>query len=497
MTAPHVFKNHVFISYAHIDNYHFSGASRGWVDLLHERLEIRLAQLLGRAPVIWRDPKLSGNDVFGNTIVIELGSAAILVAVFSPRYLLSSSCRLELEDFLRSAAGTGGVRAGGKHRVFKIVKSYVPFEDHPPEVRDLLGYEFYERDHASGRVREFDYEIGARGEKDNRYWDRFEDLVWDIQDLIKRLENAGPPSSGETIYLAESTSDLSAERDNIKRELQQFGHTVLPDQALPVNGPALQQRVREYLLRSRLSVHLIGEYYGMIPEMESERSVVRLQHDLALERADGPAFSRLIWTPPGLQPKDERQRAFLLDLHNNFSSRNGSELLQVKLEDLKTIIQGKLASKPKAAPAAPESGPPRIYLICDGQDLDAAQRLQDDLFGQGFEVMLPLSGGTETEALQDHKESLLLCDAVLIYQGLSSEGWRRMKLRELIKLPGYGRTVPLAGKAVYIGAPASALKDAFKTHEALVVRNYGEFDPAALAPFLAEIRRVKLESKST
>src|SRR5262245_56504273 len=40
------FSNHLFISYAHIDNYHDSTASQGWIDLLHERLEIRLAQLL-------------------------------------------------------------------------------------------------------------------------------------------------------------------------------------------------------------------------------------------------------------------------------------------------------------------------------------------------------------------------------------------------------------------------------------------------------------------
>ena len=46
------FENQLFISYAHIDNDHFSGTSQGWIDLLHERLEIRLAQLLGKTPKI-------------------------------------------------------------------------------------------------------------------------------------------------------------------------------------------------------------------------------------------------------------------------------------------------------------------------------------------------------------------------------------------------------------------------------------------------------------
>jgi hypothetical protein len=32
--------------------------------MLHRALKIRLAQLLGEDPAIWRDPKLQGNDDF-------------------------------------------------------------------------------------------------------------------------------------------------------------------------------------------------------------------------------------------------------------------------------------------------------------------------------------------------------------------------------------------------------------------------------------------------
>jgi hypothetical protein len=105
--------------------------------------------------------------------------------------------------------------------------------------------------------------------------------------------------------------------------------------------------------------------------------------------------------------------------------------------------------------------------------------------------MMPLLDGSEAEVLQDHKENLLLCDAVLIFQGRASEGWLRMKLRDLLKLPGYGRTSPLLGKAVYISAPESPPKGRFKTQEALVIKNYGEFNPSSLDSFLAEISKAK------
>jgi hypothetical protein len=148
MDAIHSFENHLFISYAHIDNQPLAEGLKGWVDTLHERLAIRLAQLLGKPPKIWRDRKLAGNDIFNDVIVIELSKTAILLSVLSPRYLQSPACRGEINDFFRLAAQGGGIRVDEKHRVFKVVKTYVAREEHPPELRDLLGYEFYHLDPA-------------------------------------------------------------------------------------------------------------------------------------------------------------------------------------------------------------------------------------------------------------------------------------------------------------------------------------------------------------
>jgi len=482
------YEDEVFISYAHIDNKPLAEGHRGWVQLLDEILRIRLPQLLGEEARIWRDPKLQGNDEISEILMQRISRVALLVSILSPRYLKSDWCLRELEEFCRNAVSQGGLTLSGKSRLFKVVKTPTPRKGHPTQLRGLLGYEFYEHDEISGHDREFD------PDRDERYWQKFEDLAQDIKEQIERLrspEDSGK-SSAPVIYLAETTYDLSEQRDKIKRELQQFGHLVLPDEELPLRAPALQEAVREYLKRSRLSVHLVGENYGIIPEMEAERSVVRLQQELALERGDNAEFSRLIWLPPGLQPKDERQQKFVADLRNSFTSHNGSELLQIKLEDLKTIIQTKLTQKPKSAPSANEgAGTARIYLICDQQDVDAVESLRDYLFQRGCEVTLPLMDGSEADVLQDHKDNLLICDALLIYQGRASEGWLRMKLRELLKLRGYGRTTPLLSKAVYVGAPELPAKKRFKTLEALVIKEYGQFNPAALEPFLAQINKAK------
>jgi hypothetical protein len=493
------YEDEIFISYAHIDNEPLAEGERGWVQLLDERLRKRLAQLLGEPAKIWRDPKLQGNDEFSEILVQKVSKVALLVSIISPRYLRSEWCLRELDEFCRNAALQGGLTISGKSRVFKVAKTFTPRDGHPAPVQGLLGYEFYEYDEISGRAREFSPEIDPN--RDARYWERLEDLAWDIKQQIELVRTADEPSAAEalpgassapTVYLAETTYDLSEQRDKIKRELTQRGHQVLPDKELPLRAPALKEAVREYLKRSRLSVHLVGENYGVIPEMEAERSMVRLQEELAVERGDDAGFSRLIWMPPGLQPNDERQQKFVADLQNSFTSRNGSELLQVKLEDLKTIIQTKLTQKPAPAPVASEEARAmRLYLICNQQDIDAVEPLQNYLFECGFEVTLPLLDGSEAEVLHDHKDNLLLCDGVLIFQGRASEGWLRMKLRELLKLPGYGRTTPLYGKAVYITAPELPAKERFKTLEAQVIKNYGEFNPSAIDPFLTQINKAK------
>jgi hypothetical protein len=483
------YTNHLFISYAHIDNYYDSTSSRGWIDLLHERLEIRLAQLLGRKPTIWRDRKIQGNDVFNQTIHIELGKAVILLSVVTPRYIASPSCQDELNIFIQLALQTGGLRLDDKHRIFKVVKTQVPLEKQPPELRQLLGYEFYQLDQASGRFREFDHESSARGEKDKRYWDKFEDLAQDIKLLLERIEQPdapSPPTNGKTIYLAETTSDLADHRDKVHRELRQFGHVILPDQPLPTSKPKLEQLVRGCLQLSRLSVHLIGEHYGFVPDQEPERSVIWLQQDLARERGDNAEFSRLIWLPPGLEPKDERQRRFIETLQNSFHSTNGSDLVQTKIEDLKTIIQNKLNPPSTPAPIkGADDGLKRVYLVCDPRDLGSIEPLYNYLYEEGCEVMLPAADET---ALQSHKQNMLDCDAALFYYASAAEIWLRTHLRQMT---GFGRLRPLAAVGVFVTGEETPQKKLFMTREALVIKNFGEFDPASLDDFLKQLNQAK------
>jgi hypothetical protein len=295
-------------------------------------------------------------------------------------------------------------------------------------------------------------------------------------------------SEKKTVYLAETSFDLSDKRDAVKRELLGHGHVVLPDRPLPLVDHGCRDFVRRQLDRCQISIHLIGENYGVIPEGGTESFVV-LQSELAVERSLAePDFSRLIWLPVGLTSEDERQLKFIDHLQTDARIQAGADVLETTLEDFKTVIHGHLAppERPPPKEMATEAGDDltRVYLICDQRDGGSTTELEDFLFDQGFEVILPVFEGDEAQVRSDHEENLSVCDAVLVYYGAANELWLRRKLREVQRSAAYGRAKPMRAKAIYTAPPLTPQKERVRTREAIVLRQKEAFSPETLEPFL-------------
>ena len=111
----------VFISYTHRDN------RSEWISKLHQELEIRLSELLGRAVTVWRDSKLRGTDIALNETTQQLRNAAVMVVVVTPSWIRSVWCQKELSAFLDATAQQGGIMIGTELRVVKVVKT--PIEE--------------------------------------------------------------------------------------------------------------------------------------------------------------------------------------------------------------------------------------------------------------------------------------------------------------------------------------------------------------------------------
>jgi len=464
------------------------------VSAFHRVLAIRLGQLMGEEPSVWRDARLRGNDDFASRLDGEVPSSAVIVSVVSPRYLKSDWCRREISNF---AAGTD-VQVGHRSRVFKVLKTPIDCGDEPEIMRSMLGYEFFRRDEASGRCREF------TGVEDGEYLTRLDDLAHDISETLKVVDAAngsgagdaadGPGDpSGLAVYLAMTSSDVAEQRDQVRRELVDRGYRVFPDRTLPLIGAECREAVREMLAQAVVSIHLVGRYYGSIPEGD-DQSMVHLQLELASERAAADDFTQLVWLPADLEPAEERQARFVDSLRSGEGERRGTELLSVVLEAFKTYTLETLdvvKARRTARAGAPGPGsdaedvPPTVYVVYSPSDLDTAERVLEVLYERGLDVLQSVFEGDEAELRELHKSNLQECDSVLIVYDTAPAVWLETRLRELRKCMGYGRERPLTAKGVYVTGEMSSHKRMFRSRDATVVKDFDLAPAQALEPFVS------------
>ena len=482
-----------FISYAHLDNVALIQGGQGWITSFQRDLAVRVAQMLGKDSRIWWDKKLTGDDVLDDTLMARLQRVAVLVSVVTPRYVRSEWCRKEVEAFCTAAMASGGLQIEEKLRLFKVHKTRVPLGEHPPQLQRVLGYDFFKVDPDTDKIRELNDAFGADSHRE--YWLKLDDLAQDMCALLRRLEREArqlePPAPPKgAVYLAVATSDLIDQCEVIKRELNQQGYTVLPDRPLPLAQSDLEAAIRANLAECRLSIHLVGKSYGLIPE-GGTLSICEIQHELAIERGESGDCSRLIWIPPGLKVQDERQQRYLERLRNDPRLLRNADVLEKPLEDLRTLLTLRLREDERApeSGAAPAATPdhPYVYVIHDARDAAVVPAWCDFLF-QHFEVIRPVFEGDEAETRGYHEENLRLADGVVILYGAGSEVWLSRKLREIRKSAGYGRTKAKADVAICLLPPQTPAKAEFRTHEATVVPQWDGVTAEAWQSFIARVK---------
>lgn len=474
--------NDLFISYSHIDNLPWGAGQHRWVSAFHGELETRLQMLLGREVRVWRDEKLNGNDELTDRIASELRRSRAFLSVISPRYLRSDWCIRELRLFQGYAGAAGGGSA-----FFKVVKTPVDRGAQPPEIQEFRGYDFF-HESASGKIHEF-YPSKAEDSAESKgFWQLIDDLAQDVKRTIGEGANGSPvegAGAGKTVFLAETTGDMRTARENVKRELNQRGYRIVPDRTLPSTADELLPMLQADLGQACLTIHPVGARYGFVPEGD-DRSIVELQIDAATAR-NGHS-QHVIWVAPDVGPTaEERQEQFLQKLRRVYTERVSTELLEGKpLEVLKTRVAEKLEPRKAHAPVVAAANL-QVYLICERPDLPGVKPLEEYLRAEGFSVNRPLLEGDEHELLQDHRETLTLCDAVLVYYGSGRQAWLRAKQRDLWKAAGWGRTRPMLGQAVYIAPPPTPEKAEYSNDDFLVIDG-ASGSPQALSAFIEQIQ---------
>ncbi|MCE7862444.1 MAG: DUF4062 domain-containing protein [Bacteroidetes bacterium CHB5] len=474
------FEIDVLITFAEKDNETAQKNEMGWVTQFKKFLELMLVQVQGSKPNVILKSE------FDSATAPALNNAAILVPILTKEFTLSGRCLDNLETFYKNT------EASKINRVFKVLKTPLSTAEQPPRLRDLLGYEMYQLDAETGLQKEYSDLFSQEAEK--QYWMKLVDLAYDIHDALMILKEGDAKSSvkniykRKSIYLAETGHDLSVQRNIIKRELQRHGYIVLPKKTLPAQANEVINVVRKDVEECSLSVHLVGNAYGEIPE-GGDCSIVDIQNQIAAEVAlkkkqNKQEFSRLIWISQNLKNASDKQRAFIDMLKRDTEAQEGAEILQNPLEDFKNIMREELLESQEHK-STEESDSKSIYLVHDKIDDAEVRPFRETIEKSGFKVLTPAFEGDLLEVRKQHIDNLRNFDGAIIFKGKVNDQWVRMKVLDLLKAPGFGRKKPIQGKAIV--AATGATLDGFKNQNLTLISGDSNRSLENLKNFLQDI----------
>jgi hypothetical protein len=473
----------ILIVFADKDNVPADGQESGWVSQFRDFLDTMLTHLLGTRQNIL----IKGE--YDSLTAPTMNNVGVLLTVMSRHFAQSTACIEHVETFRRNAEP--GINFG--NRIFKIIKAPLSRAEQPTGLRALIGYEMYQIDSDTGE--EIPYKDYFSEDAARQYWMEIVDLSYDVGEVLDAMKSGSnkPKNIGnnKTIYLADTGHDLKVQRNIIARELQRNGHTVLPTQALPTNLEDLQRNIREMLSDCVMSIHLIGHDFGQVPD-GSDRSLQDVQNLLATERSENAKrlqepFTRLIWIPPGTDQANDRQQDFISSLKRDVESQEGTELLQVLLEDFKNVIREELVDGVERKLSTETTGQ-SVYIMHDEADRSAVQPFIDLVKASGFEILVPNFDGELLTSRQHHIDNLRKLDAAIIFKGSVNNQWVRIKAFDLLKAPGFGRKKPIVGKAI-VTASGPIERDTFKNLDLHVIDGDEKHSLETLQGFLREFKK--------
>ncbi|MEQ9063867.1 MAG: hypothetical protein RIE58_06805 [Vicingaceae bacterium] len=465
----------LYVSFDSEDNSGSKGGS-GWIEEFTTVLNIFLTRLNGLSPdIILLDSKTKAPA--------SLDQAEGLIVVVSKAYLKNKGFRRDLPLLT------------DKSKVFKIDLDPISKRDMPIELLGMNEFHFF------GPSKKKDEDFTRLDGKHNGqfFWLKIVDLSLEILRLLYHKNLSGNQESPGTIFLAETSIDQVGNRDEVKRELLRHGYHVIPTSPLSGDLKQLEKEVGDNLQQADLTVQIIGEQYGEVAN-GTDKSIIEIQNELATRyysenlSESEHSLHRLIWMPMQLKPSSDQQKLYLDRMRDDISATAGAEIIQTPLEVLKTVIHTRLQlfnqEKLKRSQIVKEkSGHKAIYLLFDQKDAGDIDGLIQEVKKKGIEVILPDFSGKQLELLRKHRDNLIKSDGVLVFAN-KNLNWVNSKLNDVIKAPGFGKSLPFAAKAILI-KNSSIPKDKITNYGDLIMLNGNDKDHSKvdLGPFIDKISK--------
>ena len=433
------FEYDLFISYRHNDN-----QFDGWVTEFVEKLNLELrATLKDRVHIYFdqsRGEGLQEHHLVGESLGKKV-NAAIFMPIVSRTYCDQESFawKHEFLEFLsinEEASRSLEVRLAGGN----VASRVLPVRIHNLDYEDVYLME----NRLRGRLRSIDfvYESGGvdrplRLKDDDAhqpgvliYRNQISKIALAIRDLITGIRHGGNPpptarqhtlipdeahtrqivarhlrsetdeitpeksaSAGNRVFLAWTSSDLKAKREDLLISLTRAGFEVFPNFDCPSTEEDFSAEVSRHLEQADFALHLFSTEYGRCFE-ETEESFPAYQYERARELSEKGKIRQVIWQclEPGKSFKT-RQEALIRDIRNKLNSHS---IFSSAANPMQLVDELRHYLKPENKSQAALDINTEIFFIYNRQDFAEAESITDFLSAEIPLEVLMIEPNTET-----------------------------------------------------------------------------------------------------
>ncbi|MCX6303726.1 MAG: toll/interleukin-1 receptor domain-containing protein [Bacteroidetes bacterium] len=435
------FEYDIFISYAHVDNYAFTGQSYGWIEGFYKNLNAILAKRFGRSDMVkiwWDINKLDGSVLFGQSIDEGIKNSAIMVCLLSHGYLKSDYCHKELELFCKKAKSEmAGLHVGNRSRIINVLLYNIPFSEWPPEISGISGFPFHDAKEAEGYGWTLDTDTEDFRNRLKKLSDAIYTLVNDLRKTVNQqsfqpdMTEKGN-SSRVTIFMGDVSDPLRNVRKRTITDLEKKAFQIVTDIPPPFEADEHEQKIREALLSSDLSVHLLDKYPGMeihgLPEGYRQKQT-ELGFDIAKPQ--------MIWIPAETEInaiEEDRYKQFLQNLENGRCSGTRYEFIRGSTSSLsQTVVDFAEHIKQRRLQKPTDTGKVSVLLDTHCKDLVYAYDICKMLIENKIQPFVNPLEDDPRENSDILGERISQVTKVIFLYGLVSRDWVQERMNALLK----------------------------------------------------------------
>jgi hypothetical protein len=265
------------------------------------------------------------------------------------------------------------------------------------------------------------------------YWERITDIALEISDRMGK----GKKVRRGKVYLAQTESLQQADRDNLRRDLQDLGYEVAPSTLLSVNYDECCNQINEAVEGCDLIIHPVPPVYSAyFPDRAI--SIVEHQSNLSARYISDAqrAVKRIVWIPSEYEVVDEENQIFIEKIQRDQDQSHNSIILKVNLEDLKKIYRKILAGEEIKQEANAQL--PDVYVIADDQEKIVADAMRREAQDAGLKVGVNFKGISYNQ----HLRYLANAQVVVINYTTENLPWINVKVTDILKSPGLDTSKP-------------------------------------------------------